>query len=190
MRDASLIILFLIISSITFIINDIKILIIGLLLSNIYLYFRKIKYKGYINFLKKNFLLFSVIIICNLFLDNIHSTIIISLKLSLILTITYIFTYNFSPLRIANGLCYLLKPLKIYKIDIKRVSLTIIIALNFITILIKEAEHIKISLESKGFSFTIKNAFFRPQIFLITYLENIFSKVDTLEKTLLIKGYE
>ena len=81
-------------------------------------------------------------------------------------------------------------PLKIFKVNVKDLSLIISIALTFIPILINEATNIKYSLISKGFDFNLKNVFTRPHIFLITYINNIFERVDTLEKTLLMKAYE
>jgi energy-coupling factor transport system permease protein len=105
-----------------------------------------------------------------------------------------VFAYTISRLmpisQISEGFYYLFYPLKLFKVNIKNLSLIISIAITFIPIMSNEASEIKKSLISKGFNFNIKNVFTKPHIFLVTYFNNLFNKVDELEKALLMKGYE
>ena len=113
-----------------------------------------------------------------------------SLKLFNAVVLAYTVSRLMPISKISEGFYYLFYPLKLVKVNVKSISLIISIALTFIPIMANEATEIRKSLMSKGFNFNIKNVFTRPHIFLITYFNNIFNKVDELEKSLLMKGYE
>ena len=81
-------------------------------------------------------------------------------------------------------------PLKIFKVDINKLSLIISIAITFIPILINEGVIIKKSLINKGYKFNLKNVLTRPQIFITTYLNNLFNKIDEIEKALSMKVFD
>ncbi len=95
----------------------------------------------------------------------------------------------FNPTSIRIAFKYLLYPLKIFKIDVDNLTLIIAISLAFIPILIDEAKMIKLSLRNKGFDFKLSNLITRPHIYLITFLNGIFDRLDELEKSLTIKAY-
>lgn len=84
----------------------------------------------------------------------------------------------------------LLYPFKIIGIDVKEVALIVTIAISFIPILGKELGNIKNSLTAKNFEFNIKNLLTRPQIFISTYINAVFNRIDEIEKSLLAKAYE
>ena len=111
-------------------------------------------------------------------------------KLFLLINLTYTISNILTPNNISEALYYMFYPLKIFKINIKNISLIISIALTFIPILIDEAKSIKNALIIKGFDFNLKNVLTKPHIFLITYINGIFDRTDELERTLIMKAYE
>ena len=48
---------------------------------------------------------------------------------------------------------------------------------------------IKIALGVKGLAFNFKNLITRPHIYLITFLNGLFDRLDDLEKSLSLKGF-
>ena len=125
----------------------------------------------------------------NMLFSDLKSSLIVGLRLFLVIDYTYIMGYFFNPTSIKQAFYYLLYPLKIFKIDIDSLTLIIAIAIAFIPILIDEGKMIKLSLKSKGMEFNLKNLILRPHIFLITYFNNLFERLDELEKSLIVKGY-
>ena len=91
---------------------------------------------------------------------------------------TYIMGNYFDNDKIRQAFKYLFYPLKIFKVDIDNLTLIISISLAFIPILSDEIRMIKLSLKSKGVKFN-----------LITFLNNLFNRLDELEKALTIKAY-
>jgi len=95
----------------------------------------------------------------------------------------------FNPTKIRIAFQYLFYPLKVFKIDIDSLTLIIAISLAFIPILIDEVTMIKLSLTSKGIDFKFSSLITKPHIYLMTFLNNLFDRLDELEKTLIIKAY-
>ena len=79
--------------------------------------------------------------------------------------------------------------MKLFKIDIDSLTLIIAISIAFIPILIEEVTMIKLSLRSKGIDFKFISIITKPHIYLMTFLNNLFDRLDKLEKTLIIKAY-
>lgn len=146
--------------------------------------------------LKKHFKVFTnniifivFIVICNLLFSDINSSLKVRLRLFLATDYTYIMECYFNSTSIRMAFRYLLYPLKIFKIDIDSLTLIIAISLAFIPILIDEVSMIKLSLRSRGFDFKFSNIITRPHIYLITFLNGIFNRLDELERSLIIKAY-
>lgn len=190
MINALIILSFILYSTLLFFINNWLIISFIIIFNIILLIITKTNIKRYLIFLRKNIIFISFIFICNIFYESISNSILISLKLLLVLNITFIITNKLTPSNLSNGFYYLLYPLKLFKIDIKKISLIIMIAISFIPILSNEANNIKRTLQIKGFNFSFKNVITKPHIYLITYLNTIFKLIDDLEKTLIMKAYE
>lgn len=190
MINALILICFFILSILIFVVNNYLILSMFLLFNLLILLILKVKISKYLKFLNKNLLFILFIFICNILFVDINMAILTSFKLFLAINFTYTISQLLPISKISEGFYYIFYPLKIFKVNIKDLSLIISIALTFIPILINEATTIKYSLISKGFDFNLKNALTKPHIFLITYLNNLFDRVDALEKTLLMKAYE
>ncbi len=190
MINALIIASLIIYSSIIFFINNLIIILLIILFNLILLLLTKCNIKKYLRFLIKNIIFISFIFICNIFYETFTTSILICIKLFSVINLTFIITNKLTPSNLSEGFYYLLYPLKLLKIDIKKISLIITIAISFIPILSEEAKNIKTSLQIKGFEFNFKNVITRPHIYLITYLNNLFNRIDDLEKTLIMKSYE
>ena len=70
----------------------------------------------------------------------------------------------------------------------KSITLIFVIALSFIPIMIKEISEIRKSLVTKNFPLSLKNILKRPDIFVITFFNNLFKRVNDMEKVMLSKG--
>lgn len=91
---------------------------------------------------------------------------------------------------LASSVANLLYPFKFLGIDLKEIALIITIAISFIPILGKELGEIKNSLKAKNFEFSFKNLITRPQIFIATYINTVFNRIDEIEKSLMAKAFE
>lgn len=176
-------------SVLLFFINDIYIFGIVLLLNLIISLIIKIPFKKHFKIIKKNLTFMMFIIICNLFFNNIYLALLVGIRLFLVIDYTYIMGYYFDSTKIRIAFKYLLYPLKLFKINIDNLTLVIAISLSFIPILSDEVHMIKLSLHSKGFEFNLKNVSTKPYIYLITFLNNLFDRLDELDKSLNTKAY-
>ena len=91
---------------------------------------------------------------------------------------------------LAGAVANLLYPFKMVGIDVEEITLIITIAISFIPILAKELSAIKNSLAAKNFDFSLKNLLTRPHIFISTYINAIFNRIDEIEKSLMAKAFE
>lgn len=189
MKYSMLLVLFFIYNIILYISDSTLLLFLYVLINFLTLIVNKIESKKYLKFLLKNILFVSFIFLCNIFICDLKTAVLMSIRLLLACSMAFLVSQILTPSKFSRGFYYLLYPLRIFKIDIKSLSLSISIALTFIPILGNEARNIRLALESKGFKFSIKNLIFRPQIFLINYIESIFDRIDEVEKSLSMKGY-
>lgn len=183
-------IVFFLYSIFLFFINSYLGLSLIFLLNVLLLFILKINLRKYLQVLKINLGFMILIFICNLIFGDLNMAFLTSWKLFLIINTTYIIGNIYTPQILASSFYYLLYPLKIFKVDIKELSLIIVLAVTFIPILVDEARNIKRALLSKGFEFNLKNTLLRPHIYLITYFNSLFERIEELEKILLMKGYQ
>lgn len=172
-----------------FLIGNLYLLCLIFLFNFIISFILGVPFKKHLKAFINNIMFILFIIICNLLFSDIASSLKVGIRLFLAIDYTYIMSYYFNPTKIRTAFRYLLYPLKLFKIDIDSLTLVIAISLSFIPILIEEVRMIKLSLQSKGFDFSIGNLITKPHIYFITFLNSLFDKVDELEKTLVIKAY-
>ena len=72
----------------------------------------------------------------------------------------------------------------------KDIELMISISLSFIPILSKEIYYIKNSLKTKNFPLNFKNIITKPHIFVITFFNNLFRRVNDMEKVFISRGID
>lgn len=82
--------------------------------------------------------------------DGIMTAVFMSVRIILLVVLSSLLTYTTSPTELTDGLERLMKPLKLLKIDIHSVSMTMTIALRFIPTLIEEIEKIMAAQKSRG----------------------------------------
>ena len=135
--------------------------------------------------------LLSFTIIFNvIFNGDIMEPIIMGIKILIAWGATNILAQKIPTVVLGMTIANLLYPFKIVGIDVKEVALIITIAISFIPILGKELGNIKNSLVAKNFEFNVKNLLTRPQIFISTYINAVFNRIDEIEKSLLAKAFE
>lgn len=189
MKYFIILLLFFIYSFSLFLIDNILILEIIFLFNIVISLLIKIPLKKHFLVLTHNILFVIFIVGCNILFMDINASLKVGIRLFLAIDYTYIMGKYFNPTTIRIAFYYLLYPLKIFKVDINSLTLIITIALSFIPILIDEAKMIKFALKSKGFEFNLKNLVTKPHIYLITFLNNLFERMEELEKTLIMKAY-
>lgn len=183
-------VLFLFYSILVFLIDNYLVLSLLFVLNIIGLLLVKVRLKKYLKVLKMNFFIIIFIFLFNFIFGDLKLAFLTSFKIYLVISTTYLFGHIYTPIKIADSFYYLLSPLKLFKVDTKELSLIIAIALAFIPILSDEAKNIKMALLSKGIDFNLKNVITRPHIYLLTYFNNLFTRIDDLELSLKMKGYE
>lgn len=81
---------------------------------------------------------------------GIMTAVFMAVRIIILVIISSLLTYTTSPTELTDGLERLLKPLKIFKLDVHSVSMTMTIALRFIPTLIEEIEKIMAAQKSRG----------------------------------------
>ncbi len=189
MIDTIILISFLLLSFFIFLINNYYLLIFLYLLVLLFILLLKINFIKYLKFIKNSILFLLFIFICNIFFSTLLNSMIVIIRLFLILNYSYIISYYFNYSRINNAFYYLMYPLKIFKIDIKKISMIINISLCFIPIFMDEVDNIKISLLSMGFKFNIRNAILKPHIFITAFINGILDRVNEIDYYLISSGF-
>ncbi len=189
MINSFILILFFVYSCLLFSIDNFVFLFILFIFNFIVSTIIKIPIKKHFKLFKKYIVFVSFIIICNILFSNIIASLKIGIKLFLAIDMTYIIGIYFNNDKIRLAFKYLFYPLKIFKVDIDNLTLIISISLAFIPILSDEIRMIKLSLKSKGVKFNLFYSITKPHIYLITFLNNLFNRLDDLEKALITKAY-
>ncbi len=82
--------------------------------------------------------------------DGIETAIFMAVRIITLVVISSLLTYTTSPTELTDALERLLKPLKLIKIDVHSIAMTMTIALRFIPTLIEEIEKIMSAQKSRG----------------------------------------
>ena len=82
--------------------------------------------------------------------DGIMTAVFMAIRIITLVVISSLLTYTTSPNELTDGLERLMKPLKILKIDVHSISMTMTIALRFIPTLIEEIDKIMSAQKSRG----------------------------------------
>src|SRR5699024_8841155 len=90
-------------------------------------------------------------------LEGIINAILIILRFVMIVMMSTILTLTTTPLEIADGIEYLLKPLKRLKVPVQEIALILSIALRFVPTLMQETEKIMNAQKARGVSLDRKS---------------------------------
>lgn len=82
--------------------------------------------------------------------DGIETAVFMAVRIVTLVVISSLLTYTTSPTELTDALERLLKPLKVFKIDVHAISMTMTIALRFIPTLIEEIDKIMSAQKSRG----------------------------------------
>jgi energy-coupling factor transporter transmembrane protein EcfT len=171
-------------SILLFIINNNWLLVLYILIELLFIIHYKINIYELLTSLKLYLPVLILIFLFNLFFYNILSSLLISFKILLICNASFILSTIISITDLSKALSILLSPLKLFKYDTNNLVLTISLALTFIPILKDLITNIKKELIVRNFKLNFKNLITKPNIFLKTYLYQIFYKINELDKCL------
>lgn len=135
-------------------------------------------------------LLFFTIVFNVMFNGNVFEPLIMGVKILIAWGATNILAQKMPTVILASAVANLLCPFKFVGIDVEEITLIITIAISFIPILADELSSIKNALAAKNFEFSLKNLLTRPHIFISTYINAIFNRIDEIEKSLMAKAFE
>lgn len=130
-----------------------------------------------------------IVFVFNLIFDSVINSLIICAKIVLVCNFSFIISKILSNVKIAEGITYLLYPLKIFKVDINQISLMIVIALNFVSILTREVRNLKTALKARNVNLNLKTLFTQSHIIFTMFFVNLLKRVDMLELSLKSKGF-
>ncbi len=186
MKNVFKLLLFIIYIIVIFSIKNYELLVIYILINFIISKIVNVKFLGFLENIKTIMILVIFTAIVNMIFGSIEDGIILGIRILIAYNITYIFSKIFDVLEISNTIEIILKPLYIFKINVKNISLIISIALCMIPILKDELEQTKNSLKSKGYKFKLNNL----NLYIKPVIISILKRTDELEKTLIVKGYQ
>lgn len=186
MRNVFKLLFFIIYIIVIFSIKNYELLVSYIVINFIISKIVKVKFLGFLENIKPIIILVIFTTIVNMVFGSIEDGIILGIRILIAYNITYIFSKIFDVLEISNTIEIMLKPLYIFKINVKNISLIISIALCMIPILKEELEQTKNSLKSKGYKFKLNNL----NLYIKPVIISILKRTDELEKTLIVKGYQ
>lgn len=150
----------------------------------------RVKIKDMLTNIGKLLVFILVTVIINAFMQDLKTSILIGVKLILVCNITYIFSKVLTYMEFATLIEKIFYPLKIFKINSKDIGLVVCIALTFIPILKDELNQIKNVLKVKGFKTSTINIIKNAHIVFQPFFVLIFKRINKLEDSLKVKGYQ
>lgn len=184
-----LILTFITFSLLVFIINNAWLLLAFTILNVLLMIIFKIKIKKIFSNLVKNLVFILIVFLFNLIFDNLINSMIVAWKILIVLNGSFIFSAKISPTKLANGFCQLFYPLKIFKVNVDDLSLMMVIAFNFIPIIVSDTANLKQALLARNIKLNLKTLFTKTHIIFVMFFANIFRKVNELEQALLARNY-
>ena len=176
--NSLLFIIMLVFSFVLFFINNLYVILgLFLLLLIISIVF-KVKLPIYISFI----ILLIINFVVNMLLSSYLDALLVTLRLIIMFMLVNIFIKKLGVYNIGKIIGNILHS--------ESIGLIISISLSFIPLMIKELSYIKNSLKTKNFNLNFKNIIKRPSIFVATFFNNLFKRVDEMEKVLMSKGYD
>lgn len=168
-----------------FYINNIFFLIILILINLLFIILNKLSVSGFFKkiILLLPFVIFTVLI--NSFIIDYKYALFIGIRLILAYMISYLLSKMLTIKEVAIVIQNLLIPLKIFRIDNKKIGLIIFIALSIIPNILNELQQKKYTIKSKSVNIKFKNFFYIIKSVLVSML----IKVNEYENTLISKGY-
>lgn len=178
----------------TFLSYDLKINLIILLFTTIFILLSNVPIKLYLKSIYKLkwFLLF--IFIINLIIEkDILIPLLLCFKLIIIMIYTMMLLYTTTQTKLIEGLMYLFKPLKIFKLPINKIAYTIALSLNFIPSLLEQYDKVTKLQNNKGIYYKKLNLKEKIEV-LNSSLTSMFilsmKKADVLSDSMEIRFFD
>lgn len=176
-----------------FICNDIKLMI---LLSLLAILFTEIAHLPktiyYKTIMSLKYIIIFIVLINLIFKADLITTIMDILRLVLIVLYTSILTLTTPPTEITYGLELLFSPLKIVRIPVNKIALSISLALRFIPSIIDQANKILKSQASRGIDYynsSLKGKFLAVKSMIIPMFMITIKKADNLADAMTVRLY-
>ena len=115
--------------------------------------------------------------------EGIWAAIYMVLRISMLITCTFLLTYTTSPILLTDGLEKLLEPLKKLRVPVHELSMMMSIALRFIPTLIEETDKIMSAQKARGADFDTGNLFQKARALvplLVPLFISAFRRADEL----------
>ncbi len=115
--------------------------------------------------------------------EGIWAAIYMILRITMLITCTFLLTYTTSPIMLTDGLENLLSPLKKIKVPVHELSMMMSIALRFIPTLIEETDKIMSAQRARGADFDTGNLFQKAKALvplLVPLFVSAFRRADEL----------
>ena len=193
MNPLSKIICTLIFVIMVFICNDIKLMLLLSLLAFLFTEFSKVPRSIYLKTIKSlKFILIFILVIDLIFKVDIIVTIINMLRLVTVVIYTSILTMTTPPTEITYGLEQLLSPLRLIKIPVNKIALSISLAFRFIPTLIDEGNKILKSQASRGVDYynsNLKDKFTAIMSMIIPMFVITLKRADDLADAMTVRLY-
>lgn len=116
-------------------------------------------------------------------LEGIRAAIFMILRITMLITCTFLLTYTTSPIMLTDGLENLLSPLKKIKVPVHELAMMMSIALRFIPTLIEETDKIMSAQRARGADFDTGNLFQKAKALvplLVPLFVSSFRRADEL----------
>ncbi len=126
----------------------------------------------------------------NLIFDDVVSSAIVGWKILIVTNFAFIFSNIFSPVQIATGISQMLFPLKLFKVNTDNMVIVIVIALNFVPIILSEIKTLKQNLRVRNVKMNLKTIFTKSHVILTLYFASLLKKTEDLETVLLSRNYK
>ena len=124
--------------------------------------------------------------------EGIWAAIYMVLRISMLITCTFLLTYTTSPILLTDGLEKLLGPLKKLRVPVHELSMMMSIALRFIPTLIEETDKIMSAQKARGADFESGNIFQRAKALvpiLVPLFISAFRRADELATAMECRCY-
>lgn len=171
--------------------------------------FAKIKLTSIFKIIKPMIFMFVILLIINVFAikegmvlfrvgdfllydQAIYQTVFIVFRIIMILMISTLLTSSTNPTDLTYAIEFYLKPLKLFKINIHEIAITISIAIRFIPTLVEEAQIIMKAQTSRGIDFEygkVKDKLLAVTSLIIPLFIICFDKADDLSNAMITRGY-
>ncbi len=120
------------------------------------------------------------------------NSILVLFRMFILVGIASILTLSTSPIEVTHGTEDLLKPLKIFKVPVDSIALSLSIALRFIPLFFDEVERIEVAQKSKGYDIDdlrFHEKFRYYAFILVPLLLSAVKKSEDIANAMIIKGY-